>query len=46
MFYTVAACLASYYFGFFTFAYYLSRFDNTPLIKDKTYEINYHYQQI
>ena len=46
MFGTVMMCLASYYFGFFTFGYYISRFDNLQLIKDKTAEINYHYQQI
>ena len=45
MFGTIMACLASYYFGFYTCAFYMSRFNNTPLIKDDS-EFNYHYQKL
>ena len=45
MFGTIMACLASYYLGFYTLAFYMSRFDNTPLIKDDS-EFNYHYQKL
>ena len=45
MFGTIMACLASYYLGFYTLAFYMSRFNNTPLIKDDS-EFNYHYQKL
>ena len=42
------ACLASYYFGFYTFAFYMLRYKQ-PLLKDKKYNDQdriYHYKQL
>ena len=49
---TITACLASYYFGFYTFAIFMLRF-NKPLLTDKDYNNKYtdvyrtkHYKQL
>ena len=45
---TMMACLASYYFGFYTFALYMLRY-NKPLLKDKKYNDQdriHHYKQL